>query len=149
MKACSVGLAAHLQQGQTTVTTLFSITRRDGTVLGFTEHDQDLVFGGVTYLSTSSYNRFNLNETSDGESKSTELVGAIAPPSSPVVPYRHHPSGPRSAAVRLRCKSRYCWSTGPILHMGAIILGTGSWAHVTLEEYQFRVEVRGLGYQTE
>src|SRR4051794_9333740 len=77
MKACSVGLAAHIQQGQTTYTTLFKVTRKDGTVLGFTEHDEDLVVGGVTYLSSSSYNRFNLNQTSDGRTNTTELTGAI------------------------------------------------------------------------
>lgn len=146
MKACSVALAAHIAQGQTTLTTLFKITRQpDGLVMGFTEHDQNLVFGGVTYLSTSGYNRFNLNETSDGESKSTELVGAISPPSSPVV-NTDITRADLEAHLYDYAQIQLLLVNWADLTMGAIILGTGSLGPVTIEEFQFRVEVRGLGY---
>ncbi|WP_310417958.1 DUF2163 domain-containing protein [Mycoplana sp. BE70] len=42
-------LADHLAGDATTVCQCWRVTRRDGTVLGFTEHDRDLVFAGLTY----------------------------------------------------------------------------------------------------
>jgi uncharacterized phage protein (TIGR02218 family) len=43
------GLLDHLATGLTTVCRCWRVTRRDGVVLGFTDHDGTLVFGGVTY----------------------------------------------------------------------------------------------------
>ncbi|OYV38785.1 MAG: beta tubulin [Rhodospirillales bacterium 20-64-7] len=42
-------LAAHLAGGVTTFCHCWRLIRRDGTVLGFTDHDCDLVFDGVTH----------------------------------------------------------------------------------------------------
>jgi uncharacterized phage protein (TIGR02218 family) len=135
MKACSSGLNTHIQGGQTTLATLFKVTRRDGTVLGFTDHDVDLVLSGVTYLSTSSYNRFNLNEGSDASAKTTELVGAID-----------------SVITRDDLERRlYDYATIQLLICnweslsdGSMILATGAFGPVTIEEFQFRVEIRGM-----
>ena len=44
MKTCSTALAAHLAQGQTTLAYLWKVKRIDGTILGFTSHDVDIVF---------------------------------------------------------------------------------------------------------
>jgi uncharacterized phage protein (TIGR02218 family) len=46
-------LAAHLAGGATTLCRCWSLTRRDGLVLGFTDHDRDLAFGGLTYAARS------------------------------------------------------------------------------------------------
>ncbi|MFS4439057.1 DUF2163 domain-containing protein [Paracoccaceae bacterium GXU_MW_L88] len=43
------GLEAHLATGCTTLCRCWKITRRDGAVLGFTDHDGDLTFDGVVY----------------------------------------------------------------------------------------------------
>ena len=135
MKSCSVGLAAHLQSGQTTLATLFKVTRRDGTVLGFTDHDQDLIVSGVTYLSTSSYNRFNLNEGSDGSVKTTELVGAI----DSVIT---RDDLERRLYDYAKIQLLICnWAN---LTQGTMILATGAFGPVTIEEFNFRVEVRGM-----
>lgn len=53
MRDLSPDLAAHLASGATTLCHCWSLTRRDGTVLGFTDHDRDLVVGGVTYAARS------------------------------------------------------------------------------------------------
>ncbi len=135
MKACSSGLNTHIQQGQTTLATLFKVTRRDGTVLGFTEHDVDLIVGGVTYLSTSSYNRFNLNEGSDSSAKTTELVGAI---DSVITRDELERRLYDYAQIQLLLCN---WSN---VSQGSIILATGSFGPVSIEEFQFRVEIRGL-----
>jgi len=40
---------AHLATGDTTRATCWRLERRDGVVFGFTDHDADIVFDGVTY----------------------------------------------------------------------------------------------------
>jgi uncharacterized phage protein (TIGR02218 family) len=62
MKTISVALQAHLDQPQTTLCTAWKITRRDGVVLGYTDHDQDLSLdadgaGLLTYTAASGYSR--------------------------------------------------------------------------------------------
>jgi uncharacterized phage protein (TIGR02218 family) len=49
MKTFSPALAAHLQSGATTVCTCWRLTRSDGAVLGFTDHDCAIAFGGVSH----------------------------------------------------------------------------------------------------
>ncbi|MFN7451682.1 MAG: DUF2163 domain-containing protein, partial [Alphaproteobacteria bacterium] len=49
MRSFSQGLSNHLAQEVTTLATCWKVTRRDGAVLGFTDHDKTLTFQGVTY----------------------------------------------------------------------------------------------------
>jgi uncharacterized phage protein (TIGR02218 family) len=55
MKTITAGLDAHLASPVTTLATLWKITRRDGAVFGFTDHNRDIVFGGLRYLSDTGY----------------------------------------------------------------------------------------------
>lgn len=48
MRAIPDPLAAHLATGATTLARCWVLTRADGLVLGFTDHDRDLVLDGVT-----------------------------------------------------------------------------------------------------
>jgi len=50
MKVLEAGIAAHLASGATTLATCWRIARTDGVVLGFTDHDEALGFGGTEYL---------------------------------------------------------------------------------------------------
>lgn len=66
MKGASAGLATHLAGELTTLATCWKITRRDGQVLGFTTHVQDLAVSGVTYLSAiGSYTATAIRTSSD------------------------------------------------------------------------------------
>ncbi len=49
MKSFSSALAAHLAGGATTLCTCWRVTRGDGAVLGFTDHDRALVFDSVSH----------------------------------------------------------------------------------------------------
>ena len=53
MRDLSPDLTVHLASGATTLCHFWSLTRSDGTVLGFTDHDRDLVVGGVAYAARS------------------------------------------------------------------------------------------------
>jgi len=55
MKELSSGLAGHLAGGVTTMCRCWRLARRDGTVMGFTDHDRDLVFDGVTYQAATGF----------------------------------------------------------------------------------------------
>jgi uncharacterized phage protein (TIGR02218 family) len=49
MKQLSSALAAHVASGATTLCWCWRLTRRDGTRLGFTDHDHDLAFDGTVF----------------------------------------------------------------------------------------------------
>ncbi len=49
MKTLPSGMQAHLDTGATTLCWCWRITRGDGLVQGFTDHDVTVVFGGVSY----------------------------------------------------------------------------------------------------
>ena len=53
MREIPAGLAAHLQQGATTLCRCWSLTRRDGVVLGFTDHDRALTFDDISFAATT------------------------------------------------------------------------------------------------
>ncbi len=50
MRVLGDAVAAHLASGATTLATCWRIARADGVVLGFTDHDEALSFGGTDYL---------------------------------------------------------------------------------------------------
>lgn len=55
MKTLPAGLAAHLASGATTLCWCWRLTRRDGVVLGFTDHDRDLAFDGTTFEAAAGF----------------------------------------------------------------------------------------------
>ncbi|MFG7180665.1 DUF2163 domain-containing protein [Burkholderia pseudomallei] len=64
MRSISPALLAHLQGDVRTLATLWKITRADGAVYGFTDHDAPITIGGVTYQS-SAYTSSAIDTTSD------------------------------------------------------------------------------------
>ena len=55
MRDVSVALQAHLDGGVTTLARCWRLVLADGTERGFTEHDRDLVFDGVTYRAATGF----------------------------------------------------------------------------------------------
>ncbi|GEP09596.1 DUF2163 domain-containing protein [Methylobacterium gnaphalii] len=53
MREMPAALAARLAEGATTLCHCWSLTRRDGVALGFTDHDRDLTLDGLTYAAGS------------------------------------------------------------------------------------------------
>ena len=49
MKSLPPSLQSHLDTGATTLAWCWRVTRGDGAVLGFTDHDRDLTFDGTTF----------------------------------------------------------------------------------------------------
>ena len=51
MKTLAAGATSHLAAEKTSIAMIWKITRRDGTVLGFTDFDEDLTVSGLLYES--------------------------------------------------------------------------------------------------
>ena len=49
MRTLDLGFKTHIESGATTLATCWRIERTDAVVLGFTDHDEALVFGGTTF----------------------------------------------------------------------------------------------------
>lgn len=56
MRAASAEFIVHLALGSRTMAKLWKVTRTDGAVFGFTNHDADLVFDGLTYVADIGIN---------------------------------------------------------------------------------------------
>ena len=71
MKAASAALASHLAQSTTTLATCWKVKRRDGTILGFTDHDRDLPVdlgdgdGTISYMAATGYKRTGIKAVGD------------------------------------------------------------------------------------
>lgn len=63
MKTVSAALKAHLQGTVLTTCTLWKVTRQDGLIFGFTDHDQDVTFSGVTYKANTGHTASSIKTT--------------------------------------------------------------------------------------
>ena len=78
MKALSPGLAAHLASGTTTLAWCWKITRADGVVMGFTDHDRVLTFAGTTFEPESGFAAAEIRTGSDLSVDAQDAEGALS-----------------------------------------------------------------------
>ncbi|HRK72402.1 MAG TPA: DUF2163 domain-containing protein [Micropepsaceae bacterium] len=78
MKSIPAAMQAALDSGVTSFARCVKITRADGVVLGFTEHDRDLVIGGVTYRADAALDAASVESPLGLSVSDTDLAGAIA-----------------------------------------------------------------------
>lgn len=71
-------LLDHLETGATTVCRAWTLTRRDGQVLGFTDHDRDLVVDGVACRADTGMTARVLHQTTGLSVDNTEAYGALS-----------------------------------------------------------------------
>lgn len=136
MKTASVALTAHLASGVTTTCTLWKMTRADGVVKGFTDHDQEVVFGGVTYKISSGYTRTALESSSELAVDNMDLDGLFSVEGITADDVR---AGLYDGAELL--VSLVNWSD---LSQGSVILRRGWLGEFTLTDGVFKTELRGL-----
>jgi uncharacterized phage protein (TIGR02218 family) len=85
MKNVSPDLAAHLAGEVTTFARCWLLTRADGTVFGFTDHDRDILLDGMLCLAATGLNAAGLTEQDlasgryDGASVTSWLVNWVDP----------------------------------------------------------------------
>ena len=70
-------LIDHLATGCTTLARAFAVTRRDGVVMGFTDHDRDLAFDGIIFRADSGLTAKALQMGTGLAVDNSEAVGAL------------------------------------------------------------------------
>ncbi|MDX2288548.1 MAG: DUF2163 domain-containing protein [Hyphomicrobiaceae bacterium] len=78
MKELPSPLIASLASGATTLCWCWRLERRDGIVLGFTDHDRDVAFGGVVYEATAGMTASELSEQVGLSVDNLEVTGALS-----------------------------------------------------------------------
>ena len=71
-------LLSHLGQGVTTTCRAWSVTRKDGVVYGFTDHDRDLAFDGLRFKASTGMTARALQQTTGLAVDNSEAVGALS-----------------------------------------------------------------------
>jgi uncharacterized phage protein (TIGR02218 family) len=77
MRAIPPALQARLDDGVTTLAHCWKLTRSDGVVLGFTDHDSDLVLDGVTYRASTGFTASEATSRFDLAIDGAEVAGAL------------------------------------------------------------------------
>lgn len=70
-------LQTHLDTRSTTIAYCWRILRTDGTTLGFTEHDEDISFGGVTHKASSGFTPTARQYSSDMSVDNLDVAGYL------------------------------------------------------------------------
>ena len=135
MRTLSPDLAAHLAAGVTTLCRCWKVTRSDGSVLGFTDHDRALAFDDVDYEPESGLDASEDVSETGFAIGGLEAVGALSSERLTIADlaagfYDH-------AEVSLWLVN---WTTPAERHL----LRLGHLGEVTREDGTFRAEVRGL-----
>lgn len=136
MKTVPGGLQSHLNADQTTLATLWKITRTDGVVLGFTDHDRDLVVSAVTYQAATGYTRTAIQNTADLAVDNVDLEGLV---SSAAVSDEDLRAGKYHGAEVTISLCNYA-----DLAAGQTVLRRGWIGQITVRDGTYVAELRGL-----
>ena len=77
MKTLPTGLQDHLDSGATTMCYCWRITRKDATVQGFTEHDENLTFDGTTFEAEAGFTASQVQQALGLSVDNLEVVGGF------------------------------------------------------------------------
>jgi len=136
MKTVSAALKAHLEGNVLTACTLWKVTRTDGLVFGFTDHDQDVTFSGVTYLAATGHNPSSIKTTSQLSVDNLEVQSMLS--SSTITEPDIHAGLWDFAEVLIQLVNY------EDLTMGSMILRQGWLGNIKTGRYNFIAELRGM-----
>lgn len=136
MKTIGADLLAHLRSETTTLCTLWKLTRRDGEILGFTDHDTDLVYGGLTYAAATGYTRSAISANSTLAVDNLDIEGILSSGALTSDDIR--------AGIYDWCELLVSLVNYADLTMGAVILRRGTLGEFTLKSGAFVTELRGV-----
>jgi uncharacterized phage protein (TIGR02218 family) len=136
VKSASAVLAAHLEQEVTALATCWRLTRTDGLVLGFTDHDRDLVIESLTYRAASAYSRSAIASRAGLAVDNLDLEGLL---DSDAISEEELRAGRFDrAAVEVFLVN---WQA---LGQGVVRLRRGTLGEVRLQGGLYRAELRGM-----
>ncbi len=135
MNAAKNRLLAHLATGATTVCRAWSVSRRDGIVLGFTDHDRDLEFEGILFAADTGLTARVLEQVTGMAPDNSEAMGVL---SGDAVKEEDIAAGRYDGAV-VRV-----WLVNWADPEGRMVEFAGRTGEITRTGSSFRVELRGL-----
>lgn len=136
MKQISSQLAAHIAREVTTLCTCWLLTRTDGLVMGFTDHDSDLVISSVTYFAETGFTPSAVASNATMAVDNLEVEGML---SSGAILEADIMAGLYDFAAIQIFMVNYADLTQGILKLRSGWLG-----EVSLSRQHFTAEVRGL-----
>jgi len=136
MKTQSAALAAHYQGDETTLATLWKVTRRDGQVYGFTDHPEPITHDGVTYEPSSSYDASAVRTLAELNVDDLEVHGLLA---SDGITAEDIEAGLWDGAAVQILEVNYADLT-----MGENVMRVGELGEAQREGLTYKVELRGL-----
>ena len=156
MITISAALKAHLQQPYQTTSTCWLVERTDGTVLGFTDHDQIIVFnleswmagiglpslpgiagtGSVNYSAVAGYTKTDIASSGALNVDNLEVDGVLVSPSIT--------EADLNAGLWDYARISIFMVNWADLTMGALIYRSGTLGEVTIERGAFKAQLRGV-----
>ncbi len=135
MRSIPPALQDKLDAGVTTLAHCWRILRRDGAVLGFTDHDDDLVFAGVTYRAGTGFTGSEATSRFDLSIDGSEIAGAFDDQALSA----HDLAGGRYDAAQIETWL-VDWSDVSL----RVLTARGTLGEVKREGQAFSAELRGL-----
>jgi hypothetical protein len=140
MRSISAALSTHLNGSALTLASMVKITRQDGTVLGFSSADVNLVFGGVTYHADSAFDPSSLRGQLASGVDNLSVVGMLK---SPYITDTDLLAGQYDGAQVELFLVNYM-----DLSQGKMVLLTGYLGDATLEDGKWTIEFRSISQLT-
>jgi uncharacterized phage protein (TIGR02218 family) len=137
MRTLPAGLATHLASGATTLCHCWKLTPVGGAALGFTDHDYDVVFDGLTYEARAGFEASEIESTLGLAVDNLEASGALS--SAKLDAERLRAGDFDHAAIEI-------WRVNWQDTTQRILLRKGHIGEVTHGGTGFTVEVRGLSH---
>lgn len=136
MKQISPALAAHLSGECTTLATCWKLTRRDNTILGYTDHDRDIIFESVTYKAETGFTPSAIESNAALNVDNLDVEGML---SDGAITESDILAGKYDFAAIEIFQLNYRDPT-----QGALKLRRGWLGEISLQKHQFVAEIRGL-----
>jgi len=136
MKAASAALQTHLAGEVTTICTCWKATLKNGTVYGFTNHDVDLVFEGVTYQAAAGFTPSDIQSNSNLAVPGLDVEGLLSAESITEADLMAGLWDFAEVTIFL-----LNWAD---LTQGSVALARGKLGEVSLRRSRFVAELRGL-----
>jgi uncharacterized phage protein (TIGR02218 family) len=137
MKTLPSGLQDHLSSGTTTLCWCWKIVRRDGTALGFTDHDAPVSFGALSYEAVAGFTASEVQSTLGLAVDNLTVMGAL---SSEALNENDLAAGLYdNAAIEI-------WRVNWSAPAQRVLMRKGSLGEVRRGKTGFQAEVRGLAH---
>ena len=136
MKTIGVNLKAHISGEVTTLAMLWRVTRLDGAVYGFTDHDSDITYQGVTYSAMTGVSSGAIRGSADLAVDNLDVDGIL---DSAAITDADLLAGLWDYASCIVMRVNYA-----DLSMGHEVLKSGTFGNVKTGRVHFSTELRGL-----